>query len=905
MTLARRLLVFAVGLVAGTVWSYDLYWGGGSSDIADGTPLPVTTNGLSGTWNATLRNWAVSPKPGVYTTYLDGAFVQLGAYTNNGPGVNASVTVESGRTFSGIAACLNATTDYNRMFDLTAASPVTLTPAAGGAVVNLVSQDSTRGMRLMPNVALTGTAPLEKIGVGIIEIQSDSSAYTGALTVRFGTLAVSASGSLKGVKAINGVGQVVTPTATSYGGNEFGMGAFRVTAAGGANDKLADDATLTLKRGSFDYRPAANSVETMGRVDVETWGVIGGSSGTAGGVLTLGDAAAGLTRGSIGRGMIMVPVGTSGNNLLNIRVPNGLGTNALLPWLTSSRSGFMYCDSADNNTLKQIPPTAAASEVSTWAGLYDGSTDLRIGDNTAVALTGALSEDLTLRSLAWFNTGATRLDLGGRFLNIASGGMSFRSGGPSAHQIVTNGVLTTSASVLYLNSSDSGHAGVLVLSLPITGACDVIKAGISTVEFSGDQANAYTGTTVVQCGGLTLSKSGGHAVSGPLVIRHGGSVNFNRDNQINPLSAVTIEYGGLLAPRAQTFSGVLTLAGGTIYLQNYSITLDRAGTGLVFNGGYLNHSSTATGTLNLQTDVRYEASAAAQARFERLNTGAYNIELDGGTRTFDIADSAALADGEPEMVVDTAIVPGSPAGGALRKMGAGTLQLTGTNTYTGGTSVEGGTLRVSAIRASVQSNLTAYTSATGQGSSIVTFNEPIARSLVLGQTITGTTFRAVSVVRAISDYDILVSSYNILGISTNVSIGAVARGGTLGTGPVAVTNAGMLKLDPGIVVTNAVRVSAGGTLAASGAALGPLTVNGGTLAAEPALGMVTVSGAVTLDGAALTVTGELGDAPVTILTAAGGVSGAFSQVPEQVAVSYTATDILIRKRSVGTVIRVM
>ncbi len=901
---ARMLATTALAFAAAAGRGQDLYWGGGAADIADGSPLPLSTNGLSGVWNGTLKNWATAPVPGVYTTYLDGAFAHLGSYTNNGPGVNAAVILESGWTFSGLSACLNATTDYNRMFDLTAAAPRTLTPVAGGAVVNLVSQDTTRGMRLLPNVALVGTAPLEKVGVGILEIQSDSSAYTGVATVRVGTLAISAAGSFKGVKTLNCLGRVVTATATGYGGNEFGMGALRVSAAGGANDKLADDATLTLSRGSFDYRPVANSAETMGRVDVETWGVLGGS-GTAGGVLTLGDETAGLTRGSTGRGMAMVAVGTSGNNILNLRVPNGLATDTLLPWLSSSRGGFMTCDGTDNNTLKQVPPTAAATDVSSWGGLYGSTTDLRIGDNTSVALTGALGADLTLRSLGWFNTGATRLDLGGRLLSVASGGLSYRAGNSGAHQIVTNGVLTTAADTLYLNSSDSGHSGALVLALPITGACDVVKAGISSVELSGGLGNTYTGTTVVQGGGLALSKSGGFAVPGPLLIRYSGSVNFNRDNQINPLSAVTLEDGGLLAPRGQTFSGLLTLTGGTLYLQNYTLTFDRPGTGVIFNGGYINHSSTATGTINLQTDVRYEASAVAQSRFERFNTGAYNIELDGGTRTFDIADSVTLADGVPEMVVDAALIPGSPAGGALRKTGAGTLQLTGVSTYTGGTAIEGGTLRVSSVQASARSGLTAYTSNTGNGSSVVTFNEPVAGALAVGQAITGTTFRAVTVVRVLNDYEILTSSFNLLGVSTNASVGALTRFGNLGTGPVAVTNAGTLKLDAGIAVTNTVRVFAGGTLAASGAALGPLTVSGGTLAAEPALGAVVVNSAVVLDGAGLTVAGELGDEPVTILSAAGGVSGEFANWPADVTVSYPdANTVVVRKRRTGTVIRV-
>jgi autotransporter-associated beta strand protein len=905
---AERIIAGALAALAGGAWGSDLYWGGGAVDLAAGTPLPLTTNALSGTWNLTLNNWATSPAPGAYATYADGAFVQLGYYTNSGPGPVATLTLEASPQVAGFEACLNATTDFNRFFDLTAASARTVTPVGSLCALNLVSQDNTRGMRLRPNVSLAGSAALEKDGAGVFEVQSDSSAYTGEVRVRMGNFSIASSGSLRGVSRFDLSGRIVTATASGYGGNEFGMGALTVTAANNANDKLGDSALVVLNRSNFDYRPTASSTETMGRVDVETWGVLGGSQGTAGGVLTLGDATAGLTRGSSGQAMAMVPVASAGTPFVNIRVPNGLATNVVLPWLASGRGGLMYVDGADSYTLKQAAVTAAATDVSTWTAAYGPESNVRVGDNSAVVLTGALSGDLQLKSLGLFNTGAATLALGGNLLSLSSGGLSYKAGALNAHQTLTNGVLTCGADTLYLHSGDSGAAATLVLAVTITGAVDVVKAGVAGIELAGIQNNTYTGKTVVQSGVLTLNKSGGAvAVPGPLVIRKAGSVGMSKDAQLATSSDVTIEAGGLLTPRLQTFGGLLTLAGGSIYLQNFSVTCSKAGAGLRFNGGYINHSSTAAGTLNLQTDVRYEASATAQARFERFSTGAYNIELDGGNRTFDIDDSSSLPAGVPEMVVDTTIIPGSPAGGALTKTGAGTLQLTGTNTYAGGTTVNGGTLRVSVIRAAAQSNLVAYTANAGQSSSIVVFNAPVAKDMAVGQAITGSTLSANrTVVRVLSDYEILTSGLNVPGVSTNAAVGAVERRGSLGSGPVAVTNAGTLKLDTGIAVTNTVRIFSGGTLAASGASVGPLTVSGGTLAADLAFGAVTVSNAVTLSGANLTVAGALGDEPATVLFATGGVTGTFASWPADVTVSYPdANTVVVRKRRTGTVISVL
>ncbi len=902
-------LVLASLMTAGlTAWGQSLCWGGGSADIADNTPLPFTTNGMNGTWNATLKNWATSPTPGAYTTFTNGAFVQLGYYTN---GANAVLTLETDPQVSGLTGCMNATVDYNRIFDLTAASVRTLTPVGAPAILNTVSQDGTRGMRLQPNVALAGSAPIEKIGTGVFEVQSDSSAYSGNVRVSMGTFVLANIASLKGVPRFDLFGKVVSATASGYGGNEFSTGMLTHTPSAGSNDRLGDNTLVVLSRGSLDYRSTATSAETIGRVDLETWGVLGGGQGNGGGTVTLSDATAGLTRGSTGLGMAVIPLNSSDIPYVNFRVPNGLATDTLLPWLASGRAGFMYVDSADNNTLKQVAMTEAAADVSTWTSLYGATSNVRVGTNNSVTLTGVLGDDLTINSLGFYNAGVATLALGsGKTLTLASGGLSYRAANSSAHQTITNGFLTSGTDKLYLNSSDSGNSATLYIHSPIIGATlNVFKAGISGIDFRGTAANTYGGTTTVNGGHLALNKTGGAiAIPGPLVVRNGGSVGAS-NNQINPTANVTIEAGGLIYIFEQTFGGVLKIAGGSLLFPNVILTVtNSAASGLVFNGGWFNQNSSHPGTLNLQTDVRYESNAVAQARFERLykvSTGAYNIELDGGNRTFDIADSVALASGVPEMVIDTPITPGSPAGGRITKTGTGTLQLTGTNTYTGGTTVNGGTLRVSVISASAQSGLTAYTGNSGAGASVVTFNAPVAKNMVVGQAITGTTFRAVSIVRVISDYEILTGAQNNVGVSTNASVTAISRSGNLGTGEVTVNSTGALTLDAGIAVTNAVTVNAGGTISGSGAEVGSLTLNGGTLAADLNASALAVSNSVSIsNGATLALTGTLGDEPVTVLTAGAGVTGAFATIPEGVSVSYTATSVVVGRRK-GLMIRIL
>jgi autotransporter-associated beta strand protein len=903
LQLAFQTLLAVAAMRTGVAGAQPLYWGGGSTDIAADTPLPIDAALLTGTWDASTKNWAATPKPGAYGAFANGADVYLGYYTNK---ASATVTLAADQQVRSLTACMSLAPDYNLYFGLTAVSPRTLTPVGSNFVVNTISSDWTRRITLLSNVSLAGGVPLEKKGPGGFQVSTDCGAYTGSVRSAGGTFNVDGwSGTLKGVPRFDLAGRMGSPVAMGYGGNDFTQGNLTPGLQSGANDKIGDSALIVLNRGVLDCRGGSTSTETIGRVDLETWGVLGATQGNLGGTLTLSDATAGLTRGSTGLGMVMVPVAAAGTPYTNIRVPNGLPTGVLLPWIAAGRGGFMYVDGTDNNTLKRIPPIEAATDVATWTNLYGAASNVRVGDATKVTLTGELGGSLTLQSLGFFNNAASTLNLGsGNTLTLASGAVAFHPGDYGAHQTITNGALASGTDKLYLHTSDSGSSAWLTIFSPVVGAgLDVVKAGIGGVGFNGAGSNTYGGKTIVSGGGLSLKKTGGAiAVPGPLVVRNGGSVQVAADNQIEPSADVTIEQGGLIYNGgAQTYSGVVKIEGGTLLFPNMMITMNHAATpGLVFNGGWINHYSSHPGGINLQTDVRYESTAATQARFERLYwigaSIAYDIKLNGGNRVFDIADSATLPAGVPEMVVDTAIVAGSPAGGALTKKGAGTLQLTYTNSYAGGTTVDGGTLRVSKITAPAQSGLMAYTLA---GSCVVTFTQPVAKDMVVGQLITGTTISASRTVsRVLNDYEIMTDGWNLNGVSTNIAVSAMSRVGSLGTGPATVNDTGTLVIDAGISLANAATVNAGGTIAASGAGLGSLVVDGGTVAVDLDAGALAVSGAVSLANATLTFSGTLGDEPVTLLTAGTSLTGTFAAVNNQPPYStlrYIGNSVVIAK----------
>ena len=106
--------------------------------------------------------------------------------------------------------------------------------------------------------------------------------------------------------------------------------------------------------------------------------------------------------------------------------------------------------------------------------------------------------------------------------------------------------------------------------------------------------------------------------------------------------------------------------------------------GLVFNGGWINHSQ-ACGRQQPPDEWAQQdkPNQPTSSDANWINTRLYNIELDGGNRVFDIADSATLPDGVPRWS-DTAC-PGSRRDGRLTKTARHLAAHYNTNSYAGRT----------------------------------------------------------------------------------------------------------------------------------------------------------------------------------------------------------------------------
>ena len=469
--------------------------------------------------------------------------------------------------------------------------------------------------------------------------------------------------------------------------------------------------------------------------------------------------------------------------------------------------------------------------VRTLAGNQLNGAALTINSSGLLDLNG-FSQDITTLSMTGgsITTGAGTLTLMG---NV--------SGNANATAATISGKVALSANRTF-TIADGAAAVDMDISAAVSGAFTVTKGGAGTMVFSG--ANTYTGVTTVSAGvlniqnasalgttatgttvsnGAALQIQGGIAVgaealtiSGSGIASDGALRNISGTNSMS--GTVTLSAAASIGSDAGvlTLSGVITDGGAKFLLakvgagelilsgnnsfEGFDLNAGRVGIGsatalggnkkITLNGGDLYNASGAPLTISAQgLDIfaDFTISGSQDLTFSALSalkaTSTINVTNTGLTTLSGIL---------------------SGAGFGMTKTGAGTLALSGANTYTGTNTINGGTVVINS------------TSSLGALANATTIN---AATLEASATITTT--RAFTLGNAASA--IMVDPAQTFTVNT----------GIVGTGGLTKTGTGTLALGAANTFNGNTTVSAGTLAANADSALGStakVTINtGGTV----------------------------------------------------------------------------
>jgi autotransporter-associated beta strand protein len=389
-------------------------------------------------------------------------------------------------------------------------------------------------------------------------------------------------------------------------------------------------------------------------------------------------------------------------------VTNNTGAASLnVSSLISETGGARNLTKAGTGTL-----TLSGASGNTYTGLTTISAGvLRITKNEAL---GTVAGGVSVASGSGLQIDGTggALTVGAEAISIAGGGVTLPTPNLGAIRNIAGnntygGTVTMTAQsrinsdsgTLTLNNATAavtgaftlvvGGAGNVTISTPMTnGAGGVSKDGAGTLTLSG--LNTFTGNVSVSAGILAagVAGTGGNSALGSVVstrtitVNTGGTLRFDVGNVFNnnfasastSVPALNIAGGTVTNGGTATNSalGNITLAGGTL-----TATL---GSASGYGSWNLNGTVTSTGTSTISSTAGFPITLSAAA---------------GTTTTFDVTSgtlTASAALGEVTAAGDERV-------SGFTKIGAGTLVLSGVNTYTGNAAINGGAVSIATTNA--------------------------------------------------------------------------------------------------------------------------------------------------------------------------------------------------------------
>ena len=701
--------------------------------VSSGGAVATWTNSVSGNWSAGA-NWSSNPNVphaagdnatlGVSSSFrtviLDTNETVGGvqftnpnsfAVANSGyalkldnSGYGATVTVSAGTSNAiqtSVALNENATVtvgsgDLLAISGIISNSPsVTKALALNGAGTTILSGANTYG-------PAAGTVGTTLSGGGTLQIGSSSALGAGDVSVTASsTLSAAAAGLNLGNNIVAGPGVTVTANNNGYNltlnGAINGNGAF--TAIGGGTLTLGGSNTvaggLTVNAGELSISSAAN---------------VGSSYIVLNGGGLLGSGSFYLTNNiGVGPGSGVIP----GTAFIDAASGQAFELDGVI-----ASAGNTSTNNLVVNSLAASPGLVILGGANTFSGTTT------IYTNTTLALDNPLAlQNSTLN----YNSGTLV------FTNITAATLGGLSG--TTNLVLTNTAGAALALTVGNNNGSATYAGIL------SGSGSLIKTGTGTQTLGSATGGgaSYTGQTIVYNGALVLDGNGSvNLNAGANNIWLDASLGVSSLSLVDS-SAVTTSGGVYLAseplggsgggngyPQTTTLivqnnavlnAGSLSIGNGTRVPGGCSVTVTNSG--MLNVSGTFNILNTAGSTAGNQS-VNLNGGTLAAGNFiaSGLGSGAHanTLNFNGGTLAANVSDNGAYPfflpvigdltanvnagglhfnpNGNFATIAQTLVHGGGTPDGGLTLAGAGTLSLTGANTYNGITTVSNSILSV-------------------------------------------------------------------------------------------------------------------------------------------------------------------------------------------------------------------
>jgi fibronectin-binding autotransporter adhesin len=751
---------------------------------------PANAVDITGSSNTLELDSGYSFSGNVVSTAGNGNVLALGGATDDSFAVSAI-----GSTFTGFDSYLKSgSSTWTLTGTTTAVTPWTI-DAGTLAISDDASLGATSDVLTLNGGALETTASLASSrNVALGALGGAINADTGTTATFSGVISDAVAGTA-GSLAVNGPGTLILLGENTYTGG--------TTISNGAELLIGDQGTT----GSIVGDVTNNGYLLFDRTDALTYdGVVSGNGGLyqyASGILTLtgastytgntviyGGTLALSGNGSIADAYNVVDYGTfdisNTSNGASITSLNGSGTvNLGAQSLTLSDAFDTFSGAISGSGGLTL---SAGNETLTGTNTYTGDTAINSG---TLAITSGGSVTSTGNVI---DNGTLNVDGAGSAITAANGGTPFLVGsGGVGILTATNGATIGSNGEFNIGQS-AGDTGTVTIT-------------------SGSALNVADSINVGKYGNGSLTLSDGGTVNSSFLSIADQAGSTGNVTVTGAGSSVIVESGGQIVVGNHGGNGTLTIAdGASVTGDSVSIAADAGSVGVLNIGAAAGSAATAAGT---------------------LDTGSVTFGAGTGTLVFNHTDTGYIFD------------PTISGNGTVDVL-AGTTILTADNTYSGATTISGGTLALSgtggiASSSDVIDNGTFDISSTSNGASIASLNG--SGSVTLGtQTLTLTnandTFNGVI---AGSGALVVGAGQEVLdGVNTYTGATAV-QGGTLLVGDSA---------NPGASIAGDVSVANGAVLGGFGTVMGDVDVASGAHLAPGSgstIGLFTIGGSLTLE----------------------------------------------------------